>query len=143
MSSQEFYRRTGGTLCIQTWTVTGNLLVLQHVQKFLKDLVEEFERPKIPEIWPNAEYYLTGVFYMQPLQALPTTFKIVCWPFDNAGFFLGSYTIIAWFLFLVCNVFVLIKYFVASYYNSEFHYFDFLKKRWPRYRTALWIRQSR
>lgn len=64
MSSQEFYRRTGGTLCIQTWTVTGNLLVLQHVQKFLKDLVEEFERPKIPEIWPNAEYYLTGVFYM-------------------------------------------------------------------------------
>lgn len=65
MSSQEFYRRTGGTLCIQTWTVTGNLLVLQHVQKFLKDLVEEFERPKNPENWtPKAEYYLTGMFYI-------------------------------------------------------------------------------
>lgn len=65
MSSQEFYRRTGGTLCIQTWTVTGNLLVLQHVQKFLKDLVEEFERPKIPETWtPNAEYYIMGMFHV-------------------------------------------------------------------------------
>ncbi|XP_052704649.1 uncharacterized protein LOC128180570 [Crassostrea angulata] len=65
MSSQEFYRRTGGTLCIQTWTVTGNLLVLQHVQKFLKDLVEEFERPEISKTWtPNAENFLTGVFYI-------------------------------------------------------------------------------
>lgn len=79
-----------------------------------------------------------GVLYIN-FTGLPTTFKIVCWPFDNA-FFWFIYTNIAWFLFLVCNVFVLIKYFVASYYNFEFHYFDFVKKRWPRYRIALSIR---
>lgn len=64
MSSQEFYRRTGGTLCIQTWTVTGNLLVLQHVQKFLKDLVEEFERSTTPKTFTmNFGDYLTGVYF--------------------------------------------------------------------------------
>lgn len=56
MSSQDFYRKTGGTLCIQTWTVTGNLLVLQHVQKFLNDLVKEFERPKITETEKIEDY---------------------------------------------------------------------------------------
>lgn len=63
MSSQEFYRKTGGTLCIQTWTVTGNLLVLQHVQKFLKDLVEEFDRSTTPKtLTMNLGDYLTGVY---------------------------------------------------------------------------------
>lgn len=56
MSSQDFYRKTGGTLCIQTWTVTGNLLVLQHVQKFLNDLVKEFERPKITKTEKVEDY---------------------------------------------------------------------------------------
>lgn len=63
MSTEEFYRKTGGTLCIQTWTVTGNLLVLQHVQKFLKDLVEEFERSTTPKtLTMNSGDYLTGVY---------------------------------------------------------------------------------
>lgn len=87
MFSQEFYWRIGGILCIQMWIVMGNLLVLQYVQKFLKDFVEEFERLKIFEIWLNVEYYLMGVFYMQFLQVLFIIFKIVCWLFDNVGFF--------------------------------------------------------
>lgn len=65
MFSQEFYRKIGGIFCIQMWIVMGNLLVLQYVQKFLKDVVKEFERLKIFEIWMlNVENYLMVVFYI-------------------------------------------------------------------------------
>lgn len=65
MFSQEFYRKIGGIFCIQMWIVMGNLLVLQYVQKFLKDVVKEFQRLKIFEIWMlNVENYLMVVFYI-------------------------------------------------------------------------------